>query len=137
MKTSCPASLKTGGQSPEQRFAQTEMHEILSEAHRPPRAGFPGRFLCCATSKSFPPKKTAKVVGVSVAAVKSRLLRARLKLRQKLNRYFRQGWRKLNCKGVIREISDYIDGELDLPMKQETGTPSRALWGVQDGGRSD
>jgi anti-sigma factor RsiW len=25
----------------------------------------------------------------------------------------------LNCKSVIREISDYIDGELDLRMKQE------------------
>jgi predicted anti-sigma-YlaC factor YlaD len=25
----------------------------------------------------------------------------------------------LNCKGVIREISDYLDGELELPMKQE------------------
>ena len=34
---------------------------------------------------------TAEVLGISVAAVKSRLLRARLKLREKLNRYFRQG----------------------------------------------
>jgi len=25
----------------------------------------------------------------------------------------------LNCKSVIREISDYIDGELDLSVKQE------------------
>jgi len=25
----------------------------------------------------------------------------------------------LNCKGVIREISNYIDGDLDLAMKQE------------------
>jgi anti-sigma factor RsiW len=25
----------------------------------------------------------------------------------------------LNCKGVIREISNYIDGELDAPTKQE------------------
>jgi anti-sigma factor RsiW len=25
----------------------------------------------------------------------------------------------LNCKGVIFEISNYIDGELDLPVKQE------------------
>jgi len=25
----------------------------------------------------------------------------------------------LNCKGVIREISSYIDGELELTMKQE------------------
>jgi anti-sigma factor RsiW len=25
----------------------------------------------------------------------------------------------LNCKGVIHELSNYIDGDLDLPMKQE------------------
>jgi anti-sigma factor RsiW len=25
----------------------------------------------------------------------------------------------LNCKGVIREISNYIDGELELPTRQE------------------
>jgi anti-sigma factor RsiW len=25
----------------------------------------------------------------------------------------------LNCNRVIREISDYIDGELDLPVRQE------------------
>jgi len=25
----------------------------------------------------------------------------------------------LNCKGVIREISNYIDGDLELPAKQE------------------
>ena len=25
----------------------------------------------------------------------------------------------MNCKGVIREISDYIDGELDLTLRQE------------------
>ncbi len=25
----------------------------------------------------------------------------------------------MNCKGVVREISNYIDGELDAAMKQE------------------
>jgi anti-sigma factor RsiW len=25
----------------------------------------------------------------------------------------------LNCKGVVRELSNYIDGDLDLAMKQE------------------
>lgn len=25
----------------------------------------------------------------------------------------------MNCRGVIREISNYIDGELELPVKQE------------------
>ena len=36
-------------------------------------------------------EETAEALGLSVPAVKSRLLRARLKLRQKLNRYFRRG----------------------------------------------
>ena len=35
--------------------------------------------------------ETAKALGISVPAVKSRLLRARLKLREQLDRYFRQG----------------------------------------------
>ncbi|PYT42997.1 MAG: anti-sigma factor [Acidobacteria bacterium] len=32
---------------------------------------------------------------------------------------FSQRCCKLNCKGVIREISDYIDGDLDLSVRQE------------------
>jgi len=36
-------------------------------------------------------EETADALGISVPAVKSRLLRARLKLRQKLDRYFMQG----------------------------------------------
>jgi len=36
-------------------------------------------------------QETADALGISISAVKSRLLRARLKLREKLNRHFRQG----------------------------------------------
>jgi len=36
-------------------------------------------------------EETAKLLGLSITATKSRLLRARLKLRQRLNRYFREG----------------------------------------------
>ena len=36
-------------------------------------------------------QQTAEALGISVPAVKSRLLRARLKLREKLNRHFRRG----------------------------------------------
>jgi RNA polymerase sigma-70 factor, ECF subfamily len=35
-------------------------------------------------------EETASTLGISEAAVKSRLLRARLRLRQKLDRYFRK-----------------------------------------------
>jgi len=36
-------------------------------------------------------EETAALLGISVPAVKSRLLRARLKMREQLQRYFRKG----------------------------------------------
>ena len=41
--------------------------------------------------EGFSTEETAEALELSVPAVKWRLLRARLKLRQKLNRYFRRG----------------------------------------------
>jgi RNA polymerase sigma-70 factor (ECF subfamily) len=77
------------GPSPEQRFAQTELNEILShvigELDPIFRVVFTLRDV-----EGISTEETAQILGISVAAVKSRLLRARLKLRQKLNKYFRR-----------------------------------------------
>jgi RNA polymerase sigma-70 factor (ECF subfamily) len=85
-----PRELEDWGPSPEQRFAQTEMHEILSEVIDKLEPDFRVAFVL-RDVEELSTEETAKVLGISVSAVKSRLLRARLKLRQKLNRYFRQG----------------------------------------------
>src|SRR6266480_4310521 len=85
-----PRELADWGPSPEQRFAQTEMHEILSEVIDKLEPDFRIVFVL-RDVEELSTEETAKVLGISVPAVKSRLLRARLKLRQKLNRYFRQG----------------------------------------------
>src|SRR5438034_6496050 len=85
-----PRELEDWGPSPEQRFAQTEMHEILSEVIDKLEPDFRVVFVL-RDVEELSTEETAKVVGISVPAVKSRLLRARLKLRQKLNRYFRKG----------------------------------------------
>jgi RNA polymerase sigma-70 factor, ECF subfamily len=85
-----PRELEDWGPSPEQRFAQTEMREILSEAIDKLEADFRIVFVL-RDLEELSTEETAKTLGISVPAVKSRLLRARLKLRQKLNRYFRQG----------------------------------------------
>ena len=45
---------------------------------------------CCATSTSSRPRKRRRRLGISVPAVKSRLLRARLQLRDKLTRFFKR-----------------------------------------------
>jgi len=85
-----PRELQDWGPGPEQRFAQTEMREILSgvidELEPEYRTVFVLRDI-----EELSTEETADAIGVSVPAVKSRLLRARLKLRQKLDRYFKQG----------------------------------------------
>jgi RNA polymerase sigma-70 factor (ECF subfamily) len=85
-----PRELEDWGPSPEQRFAQTEMHEILSEVIDKLEPDFRVVFVL-RDVEELSTEETAKVLGISIPAVKSRLLRARLKLRQKLDRYFRRG----------------------------------------------
>jgi RNA polymerase sigma-70 factor, ECF subfamily len=83
-----PQQIEDWGPSPEQRYAQTEMRDILrgviDELQPDFRIVFELRDV-----EGLSTEETAEAVGISVAAVKSRLLRARLKLRQKLDRYFR------------------------------------------------
>ena len=77
------------GPSPEQRFAQTELNEILTQVIGDLDPIFRVVFLL-RDVEGISTEETAQILGISVAAVKSRLLRARLKLRQHLNKYFRR-----------------------------------------------
>jgi RNA polymerase sigma-70 factor (ECF subfamily) len=76
--------------SPEQRYAQSETRQILNEVIDQLEPDFRVVFVL-RDVEGLSTEETAKTLGISVPAVKSRLLRARLKLRQKLNRYFRRG----------------------------------------------
>jgi RNA polymerase sigma-70 factor (ECF subfamily) len=85
-----PREVEDWGPSPEERYKQSELGGILSstiaELEPPFRIVFQLRDI-----EELSTEETAEALGLSIPAVKSRLLRARLKLRQKLNRYFRQG----------------------------------------------
>jgi RNA polymerase sigma-70 factor (ECF subfamily) len=85
-----PRELQDWGPSPEQRFAQTEMHGILSGVIDELKPYYRTVFVL-RDIEELSTEETAATLGISVPAVKSRLLRARLKLRQKLDRYFQQG----------------------------------------------
>jgi RNA polymerase sigma-70 factor (ECF subfamily) len=84
-----PREVEDWGPSPEERYKQAELGTILNntiaELEPPFRIVFQLRDI-----EELSTEETAEALGLSVPAVKSRLLRARLKLRQKLNRYFRQ-----------------------------------------------
>ena len=85
-----PRELEDWNPSPEQRYAQTEMQEILNGVVEKLEPDFRTVFVLRDVGE-LSTEETAQALGISVPAVKSRLLRARLKLRQKLNRYFRRG----------------------------------------------
>jgi RNA polymerase sigma-70 factor, ECF subfamily len=78
------------GPSPEQRFAQTELNKILNGVIGELEPIYRVVFLL-RDVEDISTEDTAQILDISVAAVKSRLLRARLQLRQKLNKYFRRG----------------------------------------------
>jgi RNA polymerase sigma-70 factor, ECF subfamily len=76
-------------ENPEQRFSRDEIGEILSTAvdslAPPYRAVFVLRDI-----EDLSTEETAEALELSVPAVKSRLLRARLQLRDKLTRFFKR-----------------------------------------------
>lgn len=75
--------------NPEQIFSQSELGDIL----RKTIAGLPPGFRTVFTLRdieNLSTEETAEALGLSVPAVKSRLLRARLQLRERLSRYFRK-----------------------------------------------
>jgi RNA polymerase sigma-70 factor (ECF subfamily) len=84
-----PREIKDWGPTPEQKFAQTELHTVLSNAISQLDPGFRIVFLL-RDVEELSTEETAQLLGLSIPAVKSRLLRARLKLRQKLDNYFQR-----------------------------------------------
>jgi RNA polymerase sigma-70 factor (ECF subfamily) len=83
-----PREIEDWGPSPEQRYAQSELHGILDQAIDQLDPDFRTVFVL-RDIEELSTEETAAIVGISVPAVKSRLLRARLKLRQKLDRHMR------------------------------------------------
>jgi RNA polymerase sigma-70 factor (ECF subfamily) len=77
------------GEDPEERFSREELGELLDSAIKglepPYRSVFVLRDI-----EDLSTEETADVLGLSIPAVKSRLLRARLQLREKLTRQFKR-----------------------------------------------
>ena len=85
-----PRELEDWRPSPEREYAQAEMQKILAEVIEKLEPEY-RVVLVLRDLEELSTQETADALGISATAVKSRLLRARLKLREKLNRYFRQG----------------------------------------------
>lgn len=85
-----PREIEDWGDNPEQNYAKTELQAILNENIENLEPQFRTVFLL-RDVEEFSTEETAAMLGLSVPAVKSRLLRARLKLRERLNKRFKKG----------------------------------------------
>lgn len=76
-------------ENPEQKYSREELGQILDEAVQSLRPVFRTVFVL-RDIEELSTEETAEALGISVPAVKSRLLRARLQLREKLTRFFKR-----------------------------------------------
>ncbi|MEO6119202.1 MAG: RNA polymerase sigma factor [Terriglobales bacterium] len=86
---SMPREVADWSPNPEQLFGQSELGDILEKTIQ----GLPSSFrtvFVLRDVEGLSTEETAEMLGLSVPAVKSRLLRARLQLRERLNRYFKK-----------------------------------------------
>ena len=77
------------GEDPEQQFTREELGQILDASIQSLAPTYRSVFLLRDVD-DLSTEETAEALGLSVPAVKSRLLRARLQLREKLTRYFKR-----------------------------------------------
>jgi RNA polymerase sigma-70 factor, ECF subfamily len=85
-----PRELEDWRPNPEREYAQAELQALMAEVLEKLEPEF-RIVLVLRDIEELTTQETADALGISVPNVKSRLLRARLKLREKLNRHFRQG----------------------------------------------
>ncbi len=84
---SMPREVADWSPNPEQQFSQAELKDILQRTIQ----GLPSSFrtvFVLRDVEGLSTEETAEALGLSIPAVKSRLLRARLQLRERLNKYF-------------------------------------------------
>jgi RNA polymerase sigma-70 factor (ECF subfamily) len=85
---SIPREVADWAPNPEQNFGQSELSDILKKTIQGLPPGFRTVFVL-RDVEGLSTEETAEMLNLSVPAVKSRLLRARLQLRERLAKYFR------------------------------------------------
>ena len=99
---SLPREIADWSPNPEQQYTQAELREILSKTIQGLPPGFRTVFVL-RDVEGLSTEETAAALELSVPAVKSRLLRARLQLRERLGRYFQ---RRDNGRSSEKHVDD-------------------------------
>jgi len=88
---SSPIDVEDQGLNPEQLYAQKERERILSEAMKELTPGMRKAMELRELGEQST-EETARIMGISVGAVKARVFHGRRKLRERLKHYFGSAW---------------------------------------------
>ncbi len=120
-ETSTTAIVVPWSERPEEALTQQEMKEVLDKAI----GALPSSLRAVFELRDIQERstaETAEILGLTESAVKVRLHRARLALRQELSVYFGEKVEAeretMSCDEVTQYLSDYIDKELDEPLEE-------------------
>ena len=86
---SMPREVADWSPNPEQLYSQAELKDILTKTIQGLPPGFRAVFVL-RDVEALSTEETAEALNLSIPAVKSRLLRARLQLRERLNKFFKR-----------------------------------------------
>jgi RNA polymerase sigma-70 factor (ECF subfamily) len=111
-----PMEVADWAPNPEQRYGASELREILIKALTELRPALRAVFVL-RDIENLPTAQTAEVLSLSQAAVKARLWRARLQLRELLNRYFEK-----DTESARVELSAGADDAAELSLQEVAST---------------
>jgi RNA polymerase sigma-70 factor, ECF subfamily len=89
-RSTMPREIEDWADNPEQRYAKVELGQILNDVVAKLEPQFRTVF-ALRDIENLSTEETAEAMGLSIPAVKSRLLRARLRVRDLLSPYFKKG----------------------------------------------
>lgn len=105
MDDSClPLEIEDWGPNPERRYSQQELQRILAATINELEPGYRTVFQL-RDVEGFSTEETAQVLALSPSAVKTRLRRARITLRESLDKYFRSTSTSPNQRYLARACS--------------------------------
>ena len=117
-----PREVADWSPNPEQLYKQGELKDILRKTIQGLPASFRTVFVL-RDVEGLSTEETAEALDLSIPAVKSRLLRARLQLRERLNKYFRKpkggDGKQVTCTDFLKELTDYLDATIDASTHAE------------------
>jgi RNA polymerase sigma-70 factor, ECF subfamily len=111
-----PMEVADWAPNPEQRYGASELRDILIKALAELRPALRAVFVL-RDIEDLPTAEAAEVLSLSQSAVKARLWRARLQLRELLNRYFEK-----DTESARVELSAGADTAVDLSLQEVAST---------------